>query len=265
MTKVFLVIISIRKDVIKKMHITDYEIALRLLLACIFGGIVGYERERTDSPAGFRTHILVSLGAALIMILSMYGFNEFTSVSKDPARLAAQVVSGIGFLGAGTILRDNTSIRGLTTAASLWVVSAIGLATGAGFYFSSFLATLLVFITLERTIETYFFRNCQMLKVITVNGTCKVKEINRVIVSHSIYPQNISMKLLKEEEGKTTIEYKLRTPFREINMELLIEDINEIDGIYSTELDESGTRRSFIPARLRSSMPFHKKPKEPFL
>lgn len=253
------------KGVIKKMPITDYELALRLLLACIFGGIVGYERERNDSPAGFRTHILVCLGAALIMVLSMYGFNDFTSVNKDPARLAAQVVSGIGFLGAGTILRDKTSIRGLTTAASLWVVSAIGLAAGAGFYFSSFLATLLVFLTLERTVETYFFRNCQVLKVVTVNGTCRVKEINRIIVAHSIIPQNISMKLLKEEDSKTTIEYKLRTPFREINIELLIDDINEVDGIYSTELDESGPKPSFIPARLRSSVPFHKKPKEPFL
>ncbi|MDP4127030.1 MAG: MgtC/SapB family protein [Bacillota bacterium] len=247
------------------MHITDYEIALRLLLACIFGGIVGYERERNDSPAGFRTHILVCLGAALIMVLSMYGFNDFVSTNKDPARLAAQVVSGIGFLGAGTILRDKTSIRGLTTAASLWVVSAIGLAIGAGFYFSSVLATLLIFLTLERTIETYFFRNCQVLKVVTVNGTCRVKEINRIIVSHSIYPQNITMTLLKEEEGKTTIEFKLRTPFREINMELLIEDINEVDGIYSTELDENATKKSFIPTRVRSSLPFHRKPKEPFL
>lgn len=253
------------KDVIKKMHITDYEIAFRMLLACIFGGIVGYERERNDSPAGFRTHILVSLGSALIMILSMYGFSNFVTVNKDPARLAAQVVSGIGFLGAGTILRDKTSIRGLTTAASLWVVSAIGLAAGAGFYFSSVLATLLVFLTLERTIETYFFRNSQLLKVVTVNGTCRVKEINRIIVSHSIYPQNISMKLLKEEDGKTTIEYILRTPFRDINMELLIDDINEVDGIYSTDLDENGARQSFIPARIRSAIPFQKKPKDPSL
>jgi len=103
------------------MHITDYEISLRLFLACIFGGIVGYQRERNGSPAGFRTHILVSLGASLIMILSMYGFTDFITVNKDPARLAAQVISGIGFLGAGTILRDKTSIKGLTTADSLWV------------------------------------------------------------------------------------------------------------------------------------------------
>lgn len=217
------------------MYITEYEIALRLFLACVFGGIVGFEREKNDSPAGFRTHILVSLGSALIMILSMYGFNDFATVNKDPARLAAQVVSGIGFLGAGTILRDRTSVKGLTTAASLWVVAAIGLAAGAGFYFASFFVTMLVFITLERSVETYFFRNSQTLKVVAVNGTCRVKEINRLLEAHSIVPQNISMTLLKEEDNRTTIQYKVRTPFRKINMEQIIEDINEIDGIYSAE------------------------------
>ena len=217
------------------MEITDYEIALRIFLACVFGGIVGFQRERNDSPAGFRTHILVSLGAALIMILSMYGFSDFDSVNKDPARLAAQVVSGIGFLGAGTILRDGVSVKGLTTAASLWVVSAIGLAAGAGFYFSSFLVTFLVFVTLERSVEHYFFRSKQILQVVTVNGTCKVKEINRIIESHKIIAQNISMTLLKEEQNKTTFQYTLRTPFNRINTEKIIEDINEVDGVYTVE------------------------------
>ncbi|WP_407305819.1 MgtC/SapB family protein [Desulfosporosinus sp. SB140] len=230
------------------MHITDYEVALRLLLACIFGGIVGLERERNDSPAGFRTHILVCLGSALIMILSMYGFTNFTSVNKDPARLAAQVVSGIGFLGAGTILRDKTSIRGLTTAASLWVVSAIGLAVGAGFYFSSSLVTFMVFITLERLVENYFFRNSQTLKVVALNGTCKVKEINRVIESHGIVPQNISMSLQKEEQNRTLIHYKLRTPFRKLDIDQLIEDINEIDGIYSADKEVVDSSDSFLSA-----------------
>lgn len=245
------------------MYITEYEIALRLFLACVFGGIVGFERERNDSPAGFRTHILVSLGSALIMVLSMYGFNDFNSVNKDPARLAAQVVSGIGFLGAGTILRDKTSIKGLTTAASLWVVAAIGLASGAGFYFSAFVVTVLVFLTLERSVETYFFRNKQTLKVVAVNGTCKVKEINRLLELHGIIPQNISMTLLKEEHSRTTIEYNLRTPFRKINMENIIEDINEIDGIYSAEQEGNTGNPSEFPSLTRKYWPFSKKPKDP--
>jgi len=216
-------------------RITDYEIALRILLACVFGGIVGFQREKNDSPAGFRTHILVCLGAALIMILSMYGFADFTTVSKDPARLASQVVSGIGFLGAGTILRDGVSVKGLTTAASLWVVSAIGLAAGAGFYFSSFLVTCIVFLTLERSIEHYFFRSKQILKIVTVNGTCKVKEMNRIIESHKIIAQNISMTMLEEEQNRTTFEYTLRTPFNRINTDKIIQDLNEVDGVYSVE------------------------------
>ena len=215
--------------------ITDYEIALRILLACVFGGIVGFQRERHESPAGFRTHILVSLGAAVIMILSMYGFADFTTVTKDPARLAAQVVSGIGFLGAGTILRDGGSVKGLTTAASLWVVSAIGLAAGAGYYFLAFLVTCLVFITLERSVEHHFFRSKQVIRVVTVNGTCKVQDINRIIESHKIISENISMTFLKEEQNKTTFEYTLRNPFKRIDTEEIIEDLKTVDGVYSVE------------------------------
>lgn len=217
------------------MQITDYEIALRLLMACVFGGIVGFQRELNDSPAGFRTHILVCMGSALIMVLSMYGFSDFISVNKDPARLAAQVVSGIGFLGAGTILRDGASVKGLTTAASLWVVSAIGLAAGAGFYFSSCLVTFLVFITLDRSFEYFLFRNKHILIIVSVNGTCIVKEINRTLESHKIISQNTSMMLLNEEKNKTTFHYTLRTPFDRKNIEKIIEDLSEIDGIYSVE------------------------------
>ncbi len=218
----------------KTVPINDYEISLRLLLACVFGGIVGFQRERHDSPAGLRTYILVSLGSSLIMILSMYGFSDFTSTA-DPARLAAQVVSGIGFLGAGTILRDGVSVKGLTTAASLWVVSAIGLAAGAGFYYSSFLVTILVFITLERSIETYFFKDKQVLRVIAVNKTRAIHDINSIFEAHKVMARNVSMRLLEEEQNKTTIEYTLKTPFYKINTEKIIEDINEIEGIYSVE------------------------------
>lgn len=244
------------------MIIADYEIAFRLFLACVFGGIVGFERERSDSPAGFRTHILVSLGAALVMVISMYGFNDFTSVNKDPARLAAQVVSGIGFLGAGTILRDETSIKGLTTAASLWVVAAIGLAAGAGLYFSAFFVTALVFLTLDRSVENYLFKKSLMLKVVTVNGTCKVKQINRLLESHYIIPKNISMTLLQEEANRTTIEYTLKTPFRKVDMDKIIEDINGIDGIYSVEHGENSGRASQFLSLTRTRWPFNKRSKK---
>ena len=114
----------------------NWDMILRLLLATVLGGAVGIERGGGDRPAGFRTHILVCTGSALIMLVSMYGFDD-TYVSgisnannRDSARIAAQVVSGIGFLGAGTIMHEGVTVRGLTTAASLWMVSAIGRAGG---------------------------------------------------------------------------------------------------------------------------------------
>jgi len=132
------------------MEISYWEIALRLLMAVLFGGLVGFERESHNRPAGFRTHILVCVGATLIMMLSAYGFTEMAGEGYlvDPSRIAAQVVTGIGFLGAGTILRHRGSIRGLTTAASIWVVSGIGLAVGIGYYAGAAMATFVVLISL---------------------------------------------------------------------------------------------------------------------
>lgn len=127
--------------------------ALKLALASVLGGIVGYERERREHPAGLRTHILVCLGATLITLISM----SFDPAYSDPARIAAQIVSGIGFLGAGTILRQGNIVRGLTTAASLWTVAGIGMAVARGgpYYILAVVATGIVFLTLStiRAIE----------------------------------------------------------------------------------------------------------------
>ncbi len=123
---------------------------LRLILSSILGGLVGYERERHSRPAGLRTHILVCLGSTLIMLVSSYGFldDQFANFAPDPARVAAQVVSGIGFLGAGTILRQGATIKGLTTAASLWVVAGVGLAVGIGYYEGAVITTVMVLVSL---------------------------------------------------------------------------------------------------------------------
>jgi putative Mg2+ transporter-C (MgtC) family protein len=132
--------------------ITWQEIILRLFLAAILGGAVGIDRARYEWAAGLRTHMLVCLGSALIMIVSAYGFTEIEyaeNVSFDPSRIAAQVVSGIGFLGAGTILfLKHEVVKGLTTAAGLWTVAAVGLAIGSGLYFAAISATILVLIIL---------------------------------------------------------------------------------------------------------------------
>lgn len=125
------------------------DITLRLLVAALLGGVVGLERENKRKTAGLRTHVLVSLGSALVMITSRYLFDQYSDiVNLDPARLGAQVISGIGFLGAGTIIKQGVSVRGLTTAASLWTVACIGLATGSGFYVAAVISAAIVYLTL---------------------------------------------------------------------------------------------------------------------
>lgn len=129
--------------------VTQTQMVLRLLLALLLGGMVGFEREAQAKAAGFRTHILVCMGACLIMLTSMHIFDIYKGVaSVDPARIAAQVVSGIGFLGAGTIMRFKASVVGLTTAASLWAISGVGLAVGAGLYLVSIVTAVLMLISL---------------------------------------------------------------------------------------------------------------------
>jgi putative Mg2+ transporter-C (MgtC) family protein len=129
----------------------EVELVLRLLGAAILGAVVGIEREVRDQPAGFRTHILVAVGSCLFTLISAYGFAGFLDeeqVTFDPTRIAAQIVTGIGFLGAGAILRSGMSVRGLTTAASLWVVAAVGLAVGAGAYVLASTATAVTLLAL---------------------------------------------------------------------------------------------------------------------
>jgi putative Mg2+ transporter-C (MgtC) family protein len=122
-----------------------YEALLRLALAGVLGGLIGLERELRERGAGLRTHLLVSVGAALFTIAGAYGFG---GVRVDPTRVAAQIVTGVGFLGAGAIIRQGFSVRGLTTAATLWVVAAVGLAAGAGYYSGAVITTALVLLAL---------------------------------------------------------------------------------------------------------------------
>jgi putative Mg2+ transporter-C (MgtC) family protein len=129
------------------------EVLLRLALAAVLGGAIGAERELRDREAGFRTHLLVSVGAALFTLVSAYAWSDWAFSTReglvfDPTRIAAQIVSGIGFLGAGAIIRQGLSVRGLTTAATLWSVAAIGMAAGTGYYWAAVAATGLVLVTL---------------------------------------------------------------------------------------------------------------------
>src|SRR3989338_5721636 len=129
--------------------LTDQAVFIRLLLSVVLGGLIGLERQLHRREAGLRTHILVSLGSCLIMLTSLYVFDIYKDLVKiDPGRIAAGVITGIGFLGAGAIMRDREGVRGLTTAASLWVVSGIGLGAGCGFWSAAVFTTILTLAVL---------------------------------------------------------------------------------------------------------------------
>jgi putative Mg2+ transporter-C (MgtC) family protein len=126
---------------------------IRLLVATALGAVIGLDREYRTKAAGFRTHVLVALGSALFMIISVHGFDDLPkdqmTLRMDPARIAAQVVTGIGFIGAGTIIFQKNVVKGLTTAAGLWVTAAVGMACGVGMYVLAIVSTLLVLICFE--------------------------------------------------------------------------------------------------------------------
>ena len=160
----------------------DTAFTLNIIIAALLGGIIGLEREYRAKEAGFRTHFLVALGSALFMVVSQYGFAEILrhpGVSLDPSRVAAQVVSGIGFIGAGTIIFQKHVVRGLTTAAGLWVTSAIGLAGGAGMYVLSITATVLVLLCLE---AVYFIQHRFGSRNIAMTFTSPDRENIRQII-----------------------------------------------------------------------------------
>ena len=122
----------------------ELESVIKILMALVCGGLIGYEREFKNRPAGLRTHILVCIGAALVMVVAQFMYNNNASGNIDTTRLGAQVVSGIGFLGAGTIIRERFGVKGLTTAASLWAVACIGIAVGSGYYLIAGITTLVI-------------------------------------------------------------------------------------------------------------------------
>jgi putative Mg2+ transporter-C (MgtC) family protein len=165
----------------------SWEMVLRLLAAALLGSVIGLERERLAWTAGLRTHMLVSLGACLLMLVSAYGFSGALGdhVVLDPSRVAAQVVSGIGFLGAGSIILRNEVVKGLTTAASLWAVAAIGLAIGGGLYIAAIAATLIILGILAglKPLEKRFLpvRHGVELRLRTAAGSMSVGMLERVL------------------------------------------------------------------------------------
>ncbi len=213
----------------------------RILLSCILGGIIGFEREQSrNKPAGFRTHILVCLGSCLVMLIASFSIISYSGqVNIDPTRIGGQVVSGIGFLGAGAIIRHGVSVKGITTAASIWVVACVGLACGVGFYTGAILVTLLIWTILM------YLKNLEikLAKRISFNTL----EIEGEKDKQVIYPLSSILKqfsiIIKSLEildipksNRQRILFQLETENNNLDLTELSAKINEIEGILKVSM-----------------------------
>lgn len=181
-----------------------WEFTLRLLLAGVLGAVIGLDREYRAKEAGFRTHFLVSLGSALFMIVSQYGFAGVlgeAGVGLDPSRVAAQIVSGIGFLGAGTIIFQKQFVRGLTTAAGMWATAGIGMAVGGGMYWLGVSATVLTLAGLE--LLTVLFKNLGLRTMLVHFTTTRQENLVRILDQvHQRRYRVVSYKAAEEKHGE---------------------------------------------------------------
>ncbi len=194
------------------------DLAFRMLIAAVLGAAIGLEREIHEHPAGMRTHLLVALGSAIFTVLSIYGFEGVgrgsVSPTVDPTRIAAQVVSGIGFLGAGAILKYGTSIRGLTTAASLWTAAAIGMAAGAGEWLIAGVGTFIVIFSLwplNALVERMHRPGTRALKVrLEVGRLEALGDVSRLLADRRVEMAGINSQ--RTGKGRYEVELELRLP-----------------------------------------------------
>jgi putative Mg2+ transporter-C (MgtC) family protein len=194
------------------------DLMLRLLVALILGAVVGLERERQERAAGLRTVTMVSLGSCLFTIVGAYGFPN-----TDPSRVAAQIVTGIGFLGAGTIFLRKDLVRGLTTAATIWAVAAIGMASGTAQYFIAFFTTLLILSVLMvlKPIERRFFKrpNEAQVSLIVPRGEGEIERVRAALAVIGAFPMSIRIHELNDTDDRLEIDVGL--PHNRTTAELL--------------------------------------------
>lgn len=221
--------------------ISEVEIILRVLVGAALGAAVGFERERQDQPAGLRTHIILVIGATLAMVLSVnlgYLFAR-PGTPADPARLAAQVISGIGFLGAGAILRYGFNVKGLTTATSLWTMAIVGMTVGAGYYLIAVgtTAVMLLVLTVLNVIEKRFVRT-SLSRFISVEANYKkglVKSVRHVVEDYADEMQSFTIqKHIKNK--RLRIQVVARLP-RKQKLDDLIDELSDIDGVRNLKLE----------------------------
>ena len=228
--------------------IAPEQIVLRLLIATVLGAVVGLERERLEWAAGLRTHALVCVGAALFMIVSAFGFADAlgsSDVVLDPSRVAAQVVSGIGFIGAGTIILRREIVRGLTTAASIWAVAAIGLAVGGGMYLAAIVATVLALVILAavKPIEWRVFRHRRARQV---NLTVDVQEISLSEIKAEIEAADLRLDRLvirsSDSPEAERVEVYLARGSSEEKLLSLMESLRGLAGVHEISSSVDGVR-----------------------
>ncbi len=222
--------------------IDHFEILIRLFLGAILGGLIGVEREQRNGFAGLRTHMLVCVGATLIMIVSQYGFYsviEQQVIILDPSRVAAQVVSGIGFLGAGTILIGRNIIRGLTTAASLWAVAALGLAIGGGLYIAAFGTTVLILVILAglKPLENLLFKKDHVTGLkIEIKPGAPTAMLEKLLKKSLLDSGLINLSFEVEEDSEVI--YLTFRPIAKTKLLKIIDQIKVIKEIKKVELLE---------------------------
>jgi len=215
----------------------EIELLSRLLLAALLGGIIGAERERLNRGAGLRTHALVSTASALAMIVSAYGFMQVLSAGRivlDPSRVAAQVISGVGFLGAGIIIFRRNAVRGLTTAASIWAVAAIGLAAGSGLYIAAVGATFILsfILTVLKKLENRFFHQRQINRL-TIEISNAPGSVNRVSEKLKINGLKILNMTIKHMPGQHRSSIKVDTVGPEESFAQVLEQLQALPGVDS--------------------------------
>ncbi len=222
---------------------TTIQTVIRLLVTALLSGFIGYEREHSHRPAGFRTHILVAVGSTLIMLTSVYMFERYEGLTNlDPARLGAQVVSGIGFLGAGTILREGFSVKGLTTAASLWAVSCIGLAVGMGYYSGAIIATAVIYVTLNRLKKFVVRGNVgKTIYVEVENLTEQARQIGKIIRKSGANLDTLEIlysdESFRSSHRNSTVLKAFFYPKNDSSLDLITDSIRTLEGVRDIYVD----------------------------
>lgn len=220
----------------------SYDFIIRILAAAVIGGVIGLEREYRAKEAGFRTHFLVALGSALFMVVSQFGFEQTDGVtghvSLDPSRVASQVVTGIGFIGAGIIIFQKHAVRGLTTAAGLWVTSAIGLACGSGLYFLAFITMILVLICLE--VLYFIVRGVESKHISVTFSSLSKDKVTEIIDTLKNEGLEVKSYHIKHSYDDNATHYKMNVDIsvRRNNFENIIKKIlTDFDGVSIDEIE----------------------------